>query len=422
MFGRIATGVNPELLQITPPRTVIQHADTDDAIASDAMADPSPLRARIATRYVPRTKRACALVASALALAAIVLLGGCTKPEAVRPQRQPAEVRIQILRNIPQSTMDRDAWATDIYGAFAALQFDVSVRNICAALAVTAQESSFDADPVVPGLGRIAREEIDRRAERHHIPQLLVKGALLLKSPDGRSYGDRLDSVRTERELSLIFEDLIGSVPLGKQLFADANPVRTGGPMQVSILFAEQHAQDHRYPYPIGNSIRDEVFTRRGGLYFGIAHLLGYPVSYDQMLFRFADYNAGFYASRNAAFQKAVSLTSGIPLALDGDLIRYDDSEIGATERAARTLGHRIELSDLDIHSALEQGESIDFERTELYRRVFALADQTAHAPQPRTLLPRIALESPKITRKLTTEWFANRVEQRYRTCLDKGS
>ena len=365
---------------------------------------------------------ACSLFASTLALAAAVLLGGCAKPEAVRPpQRQPAQVRSQILRNITASTTDREGWAGDIDTAFVALQIDTSVRNICAALAVAAQESSFNADPVVPGLGRIARAEIDRRAERHHIPQLLVKGALLVKSPDGRSYGERLDDVRTERELSLIYEDLIGSVPLGKQLFADANPVRTGGPMQVSIVFAEQHAKDHRYPYPVGNSIRDEVFTRRGGLYFGIAHLLGYPVSYDQMLFRFADYNAGFYASRNAAFQKALTLVSGIPLALDGDLIRYDDSEIGTTERAARVLGRRMELSDSDIRHALEQGESIDFESTELYRRVFALADQSAHAPQPRALLPRIALDSPKITRKLTTEWFANRVEQRYRACLDKG-
>jgi len=381
----------------------------------------SPISRPWFARHRSRATHAGSLFASALALAAVVLLGGCAKPEAVRPQRPPAEVRKQILRNIPASTADREGWATDIDAAFVALQIDTSVRNVCAALAVTAQESSFNADPVVPGLGRIAREEIDRRAEVHHIPQLLVKGALLVKSPDGRSYGDRLDSVRTERELSLIYEDLIGSVPLGRQLFADANPVRTGGPMQVSILFAEQHAEVHRYPWPSGNSIRDEVFTRRGGLYFGIAHLLGYPVSYDRMLFRFADYNAGFYASRNAAFQKALSIASGVPLALDGDLIRYDDSEPGTTERAARDLGRRIDLSDSDIRHALEQGESIDFERSELYRRVFAQADQTAHAPQPRAVLPRIALESPKITRKLTTEWFATRVEKRYRTCLDKG-
>jgi len=33
-------------------------------------------------------------------------------------------------------------------------------------------------------------------------------------------------------------------------------------------------------------------------------------------------------------------------------------------------------------------------------------------------VLPQIGLHSPKITRKLTTDWFANRVEGRYQTCL----
>jgi hypothetical protein len=33
--------------------------------------------------------------------------------------------------------------------------------------------------------------------------------------------------------------------------------------------------------------------------------------------------------------------------------------------------------------------------------------------------MPRIALESPKFTRKLTTEWFATRVQQRYQRCVN---
>jgi len=32
--------------------------------------------------------------------------------------------------------------------------------------------------------------------------------------------------------------------------------------------------------------------------------------------------------------------------------------------------------------------------------------------------VPQIRLESPKITRKLTTEWFARRVDERYQRCL----
>jgi hypothetical protein len=361
--------------------------------------------------------------AIAVALALPALLAGCaTQKRATEPTLRPAEVRSRIVRLLPSSTRDREGWATDITAAFAALEIAPTSPNLCAAIAVTEQESTFVVDPRVARLGAIARAEIDRRAAQHDVPQLVVRAALSLSSSNGKSYADRISSVRTERELSLVYEDLIGRVPLGKRLFADANPVHTAGPMQVGIAFAEQQARDHPYPYPVEESIRHEVFSRRGGVYFGIAHLLDYPASYDRMIYRFADFNAGRYASRNAAFQNATSLASGIPLALDGDVVDHTDRrDAGSTELAVRSLDRQLNLGNARIRRALDQGESAAFEQTTLYTSVFALADKIERVPPPRAVIPRIGLKSPKITRKLTTQWYANSVDQRYQRCLARA-
>jgi len=348
----------------------------------------------------------------------LLLLAGCATRAPLQMQRSPDEVRAEILRKLPASVEDRQGWANDVYVALTAQDIDPGSDNVCAVLAVTQQESTYTADPEVPGLAKIARAEIERRAAAAHVPGFVLNAALRLESPDGRSYAQRLERVRTERELSELYEDFIGMVPLGSRLFAGHNPVRTGGPMQVRIDFAEQHARG--YPYPIEREIRHEVFTRRGGLYFGTRHLLGYPANYDTPLYRFADFNAGWYASRNAAFQNAVSKASGIELALDGDLLmpgaKLDNP--GATERAVRALGGRIGMDAAQIRRALQKGSELDFEETELYARVFALADAAAGTPVPRAVLPGIVLESPKITRTLTTAWFANRVQERWEQCM----
>ncbi|UVK97231.1 DUF1615 domain-containing protein [Pseudomonas sp. B21-048] len=355
-----------------------------------------------------------------MSLAALLLLAGCgTQRTQEPPARKAAEVKAEILRLLPAKTVDRQGWATDIYAAFTAQNVSPTTQNLCSVLAVTEQESTFQVDPPVPGLGKIARDEIDRRAAKAHIPSLLVSGALQVNSPNGKSYSDRLNAARSEKELSAMFDDFIGMVPMGRTLFDGFNPVHTGGPMQVSIDFAEQQARN--YPYPVDGSIRREVFTRRGGLYFGIAHLLGYPVSYKQPLYRFADYNAGWYASRNAAFQNAVSRATGIALMLDGDLVRHGSIMPDTTELAVRTLGKRLDMRNPTIRDQLEEGNSLEFEDTKLYRRVFALAEQAEGRPLPRAVLPGIVLQSPKITRKLTTAWFAKRVDERYQRCMKRA-
>ena len=360
----------------------------------------------------------------------MVALAGCaTAPEPAAPPvavpASPAEARALIARVLPNGVTNRAAWATDIYAALSAMEIPASRENICAVVAVTDQESNFRVDPAVPNLSQIAWKEIDRQRERAGVPNLVLQAALLLTSPNGRSYRERLDAVKTEQQLSEIFDDFIGMVPMGRTFFADRNPVRTGGPMQVSIAFAESHVAARPYPYPIAGSVRSEVFTRRGGMYFGIAHLLDYPASYPTPIYRFADYNAGHYASRNAAFQSAVTLLTGVPLALDGDLLRYEQGQPakdpGATELATRTLARRLDMSFGQIRSDLEHGRTREFEKTRLYSRVFALADKAGGQPAPRAVLPKILLTSPKITRKLTTDWFANRVDTRYRACLERA-
>jgi hypothetical protein len=362
-----------------------------------------------------------------LAALCIAVLVGCSsdhRTEAPVPL-SPAQARALISSLLPPNTADRSGWATDIYAAFAAMQIAPTPENICAVVAVTQQESSFRTDPPVPQLAAIAWKEIDKQAERVGVPRLVVRTALHVPSSNGKSYSQRIDAAKTERELSEIFEDFIGRVPMGKTFFAERNPVHTGGPMQVGIAFAEAHAAEKTYPYPVSGNIRHEVFTRRGGMYFGIAHLLDYPTSYDKPLYRFADFNAGHYASRNAAFQNAVRIVSGIPLDLDGDLVRYGkdaESRPGSTELATRTLAKRLEMSVAAIHRDLERGATQTFERTELYERVFALADKAHGSPVPRALVPRIRLQSPKITRKLTTEWFANRVDEHRKQCLSRNS
>jgi hypothetical protein len=160
-------------------------------------------------------------------------------------------------------------------------------------------------------------------------------------------------------------------------------------------------------------------------MYFGIAHLLDYPASYDDPLYRFADFNAGRYASRNAAFQKAVTLVSGIPLDLDGDLVRYDrgkpSAEPGSTEIAVRTLATRIDMSPERIRRDLDLGREREFERSRVYERLFGLADRANGKPVARAVVPQISLRSAKITRSLTTDWFATRVATRYKACLRRA-
>jgi hypothetical protein len=328
---------------------------------------------------------------------------------------------------VPAQARDRAGWAADIADSVAALRLPGNAGNYCAAIAVIEQESSFQADPVVAGLPQIAWKEIEARRQRYHIPKLALNAALDRTSPDGRhTYHQRIDSLRTERQLSVLYGDIIDGVPGGKLLLSGYNPVHTGGPMQVSFEFAREHARDNAYAAALvrdnGGDVRETVFSRRGGVHFGTAHLLDYPASYTNAIYRFADFNAGRYASRNAAFQQALARISGASIALDGDLLDYDNGRVSDGQQAAQQITKKLGLANGEIAAALKLEKSEAFARTTLYQRVFELADQAAGRRVAREILPQIDLKSPKIHSKITTAWFAQRVDGRYRQCLQRAS
>lgn len=151
-----------------------------------------------------------------------VLLAWWLAGSSVEPPpraRLPQDIRADIEALAPPEVARRSAWAVDLQPVLSGLHIGPTPERVCAVVPVVEQGSSFNADPPVPGLARVARAEIDRRADHAGGPSVAVKLALQLRASDGRTYVDRLASVKTERELSEIFGDFIGQVPLGQRLF-----------------------------------------------------------------------------------------------------------------------------------------------------------------------------------------------------------
>ena len=385
----------------------------------------------------------CAVSATLLALAI-----GCgsthTSGSATGPWQPPAPLTAaEIAVLIPVQVRDRGGWSEAIANALAANQVPLDRTSACAVIAIIAQESGFEADPAVPGLAAIAAARIDRyKAKLGPFGDPLFDRMLSGRAPDdARSFRERLARLRTERDADVLFRDLLAYYEVNHPaLFAAAewagkltdldglgalNPITTAGSMQVSVRFAEEWALARKGRTATPGSVRDALYTRPGGVYYGTARLLAYPVPYDRMLFRFADYNAGLYTSRNAALQAQLSRLSGRKLTLDGDLLSYDRSgkpndEESESERAVQAFAQRYapQLSARAIRRDLLGEKTIDFEGTETYRAIKAVAAQKWGDAAAYATLPQVAVTSPKLKGTRSTAWFAQSVDRRYQACV----
>jgi hypothetical protein len=160
-------------------------------------------------------------------------------------------------------------------------------------------------------------------------------------------------------------------------------------------------------------------------MYYGVLLLLGYETGYDRKLYRFADFNAGRYSSRNAAFQSQIAELSGNALAADGDLLLYDKSgkvgtSVSNSEKALRAVlkNSNFELTDEDIRKDLLREKDNDFVQTLTYGALRATYGQVTGKRLVFATVPNIALSSPKIRGKMTTRVFAESVDRRYQSCM----
>ncbi|MEC5384700.1 DUF1615 domain-containing protein [Uliginosibacterium sp. H3] len=334
------------------------------------------------------------------------------------------DAQLAMQRLLPARVADGAGWAADVTNAMGVLHVPMTPENLCATLAVIEQESSFQADPEVPNLSRIVMTEIEARRTRYSVPQFVVDKGLARKSRDGRSYANRINGLRTESDVSRLYEDMFSELPDLAAAYQPHNPINTAGAMQVNVAFAEEHARSKPYPYGRNLNIRRESFTRRGGLYFGVAMLLDYAAPYPAPLYRFADYNSGRFSSRNAAFQNALSRVNGSALVADGDLLIYQDGVATATpsltQRALERQRNRLGMSVADIRRDLLLEKTERFTTTPLWLKLFALADATAGTPQARFAMPQIAVHSPKFNRTITTSGYALQVDGRFANCMTR--
>ncbi len=346
----------------------------------------------------------------------------------------------KLIRAAEKAVVDAQGWALDLHEVLEQHNLPRSKENICAAIAIIDQESSFVADPVVPGLGKLSE-----RALRDKFNKVPIGGAMALawleNNPSQEaSFMARIRNAKTERDLDLTYRslvdyagkttslDIVLKLGLLNKLVEEKNEIDTAGSMQVAVKFALSEAKKRRWlPMSLDDvyGVRDYLYTRQGGMYYGVKQLLGYDTGYDQKIFRFADFNAGRYASRNAAFQQALSQLSGSALATDGDLLSYGkDSQplktVTSTEKALRLVNEKYHLG-LDSHAIradLLKEKDVSFTATQSYISVrdrFALTTKKA---ANFAILPDIALNSPKLTRGFSTRRFAESVNKRYQACI----
>jgi hypothetical protein len=368
-----------------------------------------------------------------------------THPTAAAPPPTiSVEAVTQLIKGAEPSAKDPKAWAADILAVLNIHRLAQNRENACSIIAIVDQESGFVANPAVPNLGKMSEKAVVEKLSKLSFLGSQAENFLNKFPNPQNSFMQRIRTAKNERDLDLAYRDLIqGIEDYAKQyklsiLFNNGfasdfiegrNEIDTIGSMQVSVNFAMQYEMEQRNGKSLSlkeiYQVRDRLYTRQGGLYYGSLLLLGYPTGYDKKIYRFADFNAGRYSSRNAAVQYMVNILSGKKLVTDGDLMIYDsDGRVAATasstELAIRELSKTggLNLNETQIRRDLMKEKSLAFNDTTTYKTLIAAYRIKKKTYPPYAIVPGITLHSEKTSHILTTNKYANTVYGRYQQCM----
>lgn len=375
-------------------------------------------------------------------LLGFVLGAGCKRDRPTTPPkaRRILELNQQSVAAAVPAPSLRNEWAVSILAALKQIRQPATRSSVCAVIAIIAQESNFQANPAVPALASVVKRQLNAYEAKYGRPgKTLIRSLLAGRATKGaRTFAERLAAVKTERDLDLTFRDMLayqkqlhpiafgaatvaGKVWDGRSL-QELNPIATAGAMQVSVAFAEEWADDHDLPQ---SKVRDSLYTISGGVLFGTARLFYRDANYDEMIFRFADYNAGVFASRNAAFQAQLGRLLGTPLTLDGDLLRYEadgdtSSEESQTFAALKrfTDQHHLDLSPWRLRQDAALEKQASFEQTATYKAVKVQFEKKFKSSPRYAILPQAEIDSPKLRGKRSAVNYAQAAQRRYQSCL----
>jgi hypothetical protein len=362
-------------------------------------------------------------------------------PDGLSESSVPQLETVDIVQRVPPHVPDREGWADDIAFAIRAIDKELTAERVCAVIAVIEQESGYQTDPVVANLPQIVRDGLKKKFSRlGPLAEPALETLLSGKAPgSSQTFNQRINKLRTERDLDRFFRDISAtykeslpgtyaiasaiSLILGKGSLQNLNPVTTAGSMQVKISYARELDE---FKSMSDEQLREYLYTRMGGIRVGTSRLIDYPASYDDLIYRFADFNVGMYASRNAAFQALLRDLTARDLALDGDLLAYsEDGEAKAIEtqtlKALLAFGEKYDLSAWTIRRDVKKEKSEEFESTESWEKVRETWEAKKGRKPPYARVPEVELASPKLIRNRSTSWFANRVKQRYLSCRARG-